>query len=126
MTRWIKYGETNELYRMNEEKWEAREAATESTPLTNEAIGTPIILRRFQFKAPPDIKNWPTEKHIKESHQKAIEMFLWKDELVLVEDLRVVINTKDKSFDIFATCQPRRNATMKEKPKTLQDVLKPK
>jgi len=91
----------------------------------NDPTGKPIIMRRFEFKFPPDIEQFPTEKELAEFQMLNIEPFLWRDELVLIDELRVNINKKEKTYDIFAPCQPRRGSELREKLQTLQDVIKP-
>jgi hypothetical protein len=109
---------------MKNEKWEGREVETDSVALVNEGNGRPIILRNFEFKVPPTMEKWPSIEELRGIHQPAVEGFLWKDDLVLVEDLRIILDKDKKSFNIFATCQPRKGAELRELPKTLQDVLK--
>jgi hypothetical protein len=96
-----------------------------SIPLLNDPTGNPIILRRFQFRFPPDLEEFPSKREIADQQRNAVELFLWKDELRLVEDLRVTIDTEKKTYDIFATCQPKAGAKLYEKPKTLQEIIKP-
>jgi len=108
-----------------EENYEAYEAATDSIPLVNDPVGKPIILRRFHFAVPPATKEFPSKKFIAEQHQPSIEKFLWKDGKKLIDNLRVIINVKEGSFDIYAVCQPKTGANLFEKPKTLQELLKP-
>ena len=114
-----KSGEMNK-----EDKYEIMGGETEKVSLVNEATGVPIILRRFHFAVPPTAEKWPTKRELADLHKPAVEQFLWKDELVLVQDLRIIIDKDKKGFDIFATCQPRRGAELREKPKTLQEVIK--
>lgn len=105
------------------ELWNAMKAEADAVPLYNQSTGKPIILRTFFFKLPDDIQQIPTIEEIKEHYQERIEKFLWKDELRLVEELRIIVDKEKKSFNIFATCQPRRGANLFQKPKTLQDIL---
>ena len=107
------------------ENYEGYEAATDSIPLVNDATGQPIFLRRFHFQAPPDLEKWPSKKFIAEQHQPAIEKFLWRDEMKLIDSLRVIIDKTRGVFDIYAVCQPKVGSNLwTEKPKTLQEIFK--
>ena len=107
-------------------KYEMMGAETEAVPLVNPETGRPVIVRRFEYQVPPYTIDWPTEDELKYIHQKAIEQFLYKDELRLFAELRVIIHKDKDKFEIFAPCQPLAGSEIREKPKTLQDVLKPK
>jgi hypothetical protein len=99
---------------------------TKDTRLVNEPTGKPIILRSFKFNLPPDLVTIPTEEDLKDAHKRNIEAFLWKDDLLLIEELRIMIDKEKNIFYIFATCQPKRGANLWEKPTTLQDIFKKK
>uniref|UniRef100_A0A6M3Y4E6 Uncharacterized protein n=1 Tax=viral metagenome TaxID=1070528 RepID=A0A6M3Y4E6_9ZZZZ len=119
MMRPTEYGEMSKS-----EKWEGMAGSTDSVPLVNDPTGRPIIIRHFTFSAPPTAGRWPSKEFIAEEHQPSIEKFLWKDELKLIDKLKVRINKEDNTFDIFAPCQPRWGSHLFEKPKTLQNILK--
>ena len=103
--------------------WEADEQETETHPLVNEGNGKPIILRTFEFELPPGVE-MPSNQHIIEAHKSKITAFLWKDELVLIQDLKVVRSKDQKHFRIFATCQPRAGSSIIEKPQLIQDLMR--
>ncbi len=105
------------------EDWEGATVETPEVKLENDPTGKPIILKRFHFKFPPDIEKFPTRKELREHHLSHIDRFLFIHDLLLIEDLRVNIDKVEKTYDIFATCQPKKGTTLKEKPKTLQDVI---
>ncbi len=107
-------------------KYEMMEAETESVPLVNPATGKPVIIRRFEYKAPDYTIDWPSEEDIKYIHQRSIEQFLYKDELKLFDELRVIIHKDKNTFEIFAPCEPLTSSYIEEKPNTLQEILKPK
>jgi ABC-type ATPase with predicted acetyltransferase domain len=110
----------------DKEKWEGGQYETDRVKIDpTTADGRPIILRRFQAKFKPDMDKFPSEKQLAEDHMKAVENFLWKDELVLIEKLRVIINQENKSYEVWATCQPRKGANLHHKIKTLEEVMKP-
>jgi len=110
---------------IEKENYEGYEASTDLVPLFNDPTGKPIFLRRFHFQAPIGLKDWPSKRFLSEQHQPAIEKFLWRDEMKLVDKLRVVLNERKGTFDIFAVCQPKTGADLFEKPKTLQEIFKP-
>ena len=104
--------------------WEAQEAQSElSAPLVDDGSGKPVILRRFQFKFPPNLPHKPTKKEILTYHKDKLNIFLWKDELELVLEPKIQIS-KD-GYDIFATCQPKKGSMLayKDKPQLLQNAL---
>ena len=102
------------------------EERIEDKKLVNEPTGKPIILRMFKFGLPPDLVTIPSEEELKNAHSKNIEAFLWKDDLLLIEELRIMIDKDKNIFYIFATCQPKQGANLFQKPTTLQDIFKKK
>src|SRR3990167_725739 len=106
-------------------KMDIMEAETESVPLVNPATGKPVIIRRFEYDVPPYTIDWPTEEEIRYIHQKSIEKFLYKDELKLFDELRVIIHKDKNKFEIFAPCEPLTSSYIVEKPHTLQEIIKP-
>lgn len=99
-----------------------------NTRLEDPGQGRPIILRQFKFEISPDVTQIPTKKQLADHHLPRIKDFLWKDELELIEDLKVVKNHK-RSFIVFAICQPKKGSLISwqdtDKLKPLQDVLSP-
>lgn len=102
--------------------WEAQEMNAEvSQPLADDGSGRPVILRRFQFKFPPNLPQKPTKKEILEFHKDKLNIFLWKDELELVQIPKVRVNVS--GYDIFATCVAKKGSLIFEKPKLLQHAI---
>lgn len=98
--------------------WHAQEVEVGGNPLQDTGTGKPIILRCFDFAINPAVP-LPSEDEILDTYKKYVDTFLWKDSLVRIQDLKLVIE-KDK-FKIFATCQPKTGAVILEKPLTIQD-----
>ena len=107
------------------EKWLGGDIETDIVPLEFDEGGKPIILRTLKFKFPPDIEDYPSEDDIAKQQIPIVETFLWKDELVLIEELRVTIDKDERVYYVHATCQPRQGATLYEKPTKLEDIIEP-
>ena len=99
-------------------QWYGNEVSTDAVQMEDTGKGKPIILRCFDFVRNPAVE-LPTDKEVIAEYQKFIDTFLWKDSLVRIQDLKLVIE-KDK-FKIFATCQAKAGAVILEKPLTIQD-----
>ena len=99
-------------------EWYGSELSADTTQMQDTGKGKPIILRCFDFIRNPAME-LPSDKEVIGQFQKYIDTFLWKDSLVRIQDLKLVIE-KDK-FKIFATCQAKAGAVILEKPLTIQD-----
>lgn len=104
-------------------KWHGQEIGVQADPLQDRAKGRAIILRCFDFARMPGVE-LPSKEELIEAHKKTIDTFLWKDSLVRIQDLKIIIE-KDK-FRIFATCQAKSGAVILEKPLTIQDYASSK
>lgn len=104
-------------------EWEADHQETDAVPLIDGGTGKPIILRTFEFQIAPNEKV-PTNEQLIEAHKSKITMFLWKDELVLIQELKVVKSKDQHHFRIFATCQPRAGSSIIAEPQLIQNVMK--
>lgn len=103
-------------------QWEAQEMQSEvSAPLADDGSGKEVILRRFQFQFPPNLPKKPTKKEILDFHKDRMNIFLWKDELELIQEPKVLINKK--GYDIFATCVAKRGSLIFSKPELLQHAI---
>jgi len=109
----------------DKEVWEGGTYETDPVKLEDDRSGSPIIVRRFSFKFPPDIEDFPTEEEILDEQMKRLEIFLWKDGFRLIQEPRVIIDTKKKTYDIFATCQVDKGNVLLDTPMALQDIVKP-
>jgi hypothetical protein len=104
-------------------KWHGKEIEFGSELMQDVGKGKPIILRKFDFAKNPSVE-LPSKEQIAETYQKFIDTFLWKDSLVRIDNLKVIIE-KDK-FTVFATCQAKAGAVLLEKPLKIQDYASSK
>lgn len=105
-------------------EWEGKEVETEATPLWNDESGKPIILRVFDFDLPPiKAEELPTTEDLIKFHKTKITGFLWRDELVPVEELKAIYSKDKQHFRIFATCQAKPGSTILERPLNLQKII---
>lgn len=103
-------------------KWEAQEMTSEaSAPLADDGSGKEVILRRFQFSFPPNLPKKPTKKEILAFHKDRMNVFLWKDELELIQEPKIIIGKK--GYDIFATCIAKKGSLIFTKPQLLQHAI---
>ena len=103
------------------EEWYGGGGETEKVALVDNASGQKIIMRVFNFQLPPlKPEDMPTNEQLLEAHKSRLITFLWRDELVPVMDMKVVIADDKKSFQIFATCQAKAGSVILEVPETLQ------
>jgi len=102
-------------------EWEGQEVQTEETPLMNDGSGKPIILRVFDFDLPPlKPEELPTEQQLLNAHKTKLTAFLWRDELVPIQEFKLIFSKDKKHFRIFATCQAKLGSNILEKPQLLQ------
>jgi hypothetical protein len=103
-------------------EWKAQEMeAPVSDPLADDGSGKEVILRRFQFQFPPNLPTKPTKKEILAFHKDKLNIFLWKDELELIQTPKVRVHKT--GYDIFATCIAKKGSLIFEKPKLLQHAI---
>lgn len=103
-------------------EWEGHDVQTEAKPLMDTGKGKPIILRVFDFSLPANLPKRPSKQELIDFHKGKIKAFLWKDELVMIEELKLIYSKDYKHFRIFATCQPRAGSVVLEKPKLIQQI----
>ncbi len=72
-------------------EWTGSKQQTDEHILENKGNGKPIILRQFEFSLPPGTPT-PTKDDILGVHKTKIMGFLWKDELTLIQEPKVVFN----------------------------------
>jgi hypothetical protein len=106
----------------NDIEWEGDHKETETQPLISSDNGKPIVLRCFEFELPPGV-DMPSNLALLEAHKSRITTFLWKDELIPIQEFKVVKAKDQKHFRIFATCQAKAGSAIIEKPKTLQKLF---
>lgn len=98
------------------EDWYGSANETDRQVLNDPATGKPVILRKFDFTLPPNSQ--VTEKELIEAHQDRLKGFLWKDELVVVGEVKCVLDAVKGAFSLFVPCQPRGGSN-------IIDVTKP-
>lgn len=104
--------------------WEGQEVQTNTVPLVNDGSGKSIILRVFDFTLPPlKPEEIPTSEELIRIHKTALTGFLWRDELVPVQDFKLVMNKDMLHFKIFATCQAKAGSVILDRPELLQDIM---
>lgn len=130
-------GQKGELLELNAQdapvkdiRWDAQEIETKSTALVDDGSGKPIILRKFDFELSPSIpkEHLPSKLQLLQFHKSKVIAFLWKDELELVQEMKLVFDKKNKrKFYIFATCQPKKGSLLPFNVETqlLQDATGP-
>ena len=102
------------------EDWYAGAVETDRKLVADEGKGKPIVLRKFDFALPPGSE--PTEAELVRVHKSKIQAFLWRDDLVLVQEPKVTFNKDNKGFTIWAACQARAGAVVLDSPELLQRI----
>ena len=110
----------------SEGSWVGQEIEFKSGPIEDTGTGQPIILRTFEFSIPPGVpKNLlPSKKQLLDFHRSKVIAFLWKDELELVMEPKIVLSKKSLKFRIFATCQAKKGSLINQRPQLLQNATK--
>lgn len=111
-------------------KWTGQEFETKSDPMMDDGSGKPIILRTFEFNLPPDLPKHliPSKKQLLDFHRSKIVAFLWKDELELIQDIKIIQSKNKRGFRIFATCQAKKGSIIPHyaEPQLLQNAIRNK
>ncbi len=104
--------------------WTGQEAMVTSDPIKDSGKGAPVVLRQFEFSLnpnlPKDLKF--TKQDIFDSHAKQIEMMLWSDGMIPLNEVKppkVQISKKQNKYRIFVLCTPRLGQTVLETPNTI-------
>lgn len=88
-------------------QWDVQKAEVHSDPVLDPGTGMKVIVRRFNFRLPPGLKERMSNEEILGYHKKATVIpMLWKDELELLDEPRIVSGKKG-AFTIVAICSPR-------------------
>lgn len=112
--------EVDDLVGVKEHKWYGKEDQTDPSLMHDTGKGEPVVIRLFEFKFPPTLKELPTKEQILTvEYIKHLQTLLWADSLRLVMEPRVVIDKE--GCKIFAPCQARAGASFIEEPKLLQE-----
>jgi hypothetical protein len=108
-------------------RWHGQEIDT-SQKIEDPGTGRPIILRTFDFDLPKDIPSnqLPNKTQLMTFHRSKIIAFLWKDELELIQEPKIVKINRRK-FKIFAVCQAKKGSIISQQHlnemKPLQDII---
>lgn len=118
-------------------QWEGHDLSVTSDPLHDDGTGKNVIVRFFFFKATPELKNKktrPSKMEIVSSFKMLIEMTLWGDGLIPLEDSPIGVYTrkelkknalKDKmtalgsDFCIILSATPRLGVSVLETAQTI-------
>ncbi len=99
---------------------------TPSIRLEDPGIGKTVLIRAFDFKINPNIKEIPlTKQEIFNHHARQIQTILWADGLKPLEDIapRVILNEKDGFYHIFVSCEAKLSTVFADTPRPLNQQL---
>jgi len=65
----------------------------------------------------------PTPQQFIDVHKTKITGFLWRDELVPIQEFKCIFSKDNSECRIFATCQAKPGSTILERPQTIQHHL---
>lgn len=92
----------------------------------DEGTGIPVIIRCFEFgvNLAAFRDRPPTHQELFNSHLKGLEMHLWRDGMILFDEVqpRVVFNKKKTKYQIFIGALPARGHVLLDKPQTLSEI----
>lgn len=104
-------------------KWYGKEDQTEEKSIHDKGKGEPVVIRLFEFKFRPDLKDLPTkEQLLTPEYLKQIDVELWADALRRVAEPRVVI-TKE-GCQVFVPSVAKTGQSFLEEPKLLQEWIR--
>lgn len=86
--------------------WETVSGEVHADPIIDTSSGQKVIARRFFFQLPPGPKQVDDEGLLEWHKKNTIIPTLWRDELELVDEPRIMAGKKGK-FTIVALCKPR-------------------
>ncbi len=107
--------------------WDVKEAEIHADPIEDSGTGAAAIIRTFYFKLPPKLPEVPGKEELLDWHKKhTVIPTLWKDELTLIQEPRIVMGKKG-AFTIFAVCGPATRLGVKsavhERPELVQNII---
>ena len=111
------------------EKWQGSQVQVESQPLIDPGVGQPTIIRTFIFKANPEFlkKNKGLrgidKQELFNNHWRLLQIELWKDGLMAVEEVSPKITFRKNHYFIQITCKARFGVIVVDSPQKLQDYL---
>jgi hypothetical protein len=118
----------------DQHKWQGQELGVNSeVPLMDEGKGKPYIVRQWVFHFNPEILQKirqnkipaPTKQELFNSNWRQIQLQLWGDGLVATEMVEPRIIIGKKKYRIILLCEPKFRTLVVDKPRTLQDLMKP-
>jgi hypothetical protein len=86
--------------------WDVQQAEVHSDPVYDPGTGPKAIVRRFNFQMPPGKRTTTTEEIFDYHKKNTVIPMLWKDELELLDEPRIIAGKKG-AFTIVAICSPR-------------------
>lgn len=123
-------------YEINDQhKWTGQEIGVDSNiPLIDAGTGKPYIIRQFEFSFNPEMakkiqdKKYPapTKQELFNSNWRQIQVMLWGDGLVPYQGVEPRMIVGKKKYKIILLCEPRTGVVVANKPRTLQEITKPK
>lgn len=125
-----KFGGVDELgkTKLNGHEHEVSSVETQSdTKLEHDTgEGFPVILRAFEFGVNLEAfkDHTPTMQELFNSHAKGIEMHLWRDGMILFDQVqpRIMFNKPKTKYKIFIAALPAGNNVLLETPQTLSQI----
>lgn len=122
-TNFVLTKEKDEELPIDAHKWYGVDNRTDDKTMHDKGSGEPVVIRLFEFRLDPSLKELPTKEQIlTPEYIKHLQTLLWADSLRLVTEPRVVIDKE--SIKVFAPCQARTGANFLEEPKLLQEWIK--
>jgi hypothetical protein len=105
--------------------WYGASLEAPRTPLIDPASGKPLVIRSFDFRMSPELKQLPSKQELFSAHAKQIMSLLWGDGLRPFEGAspRVAIDRKRRTYKIVVVAEPRLNTTVIETPQSLSTLL---
>jgi len=105
--------------------WYGASLQSPTTPLIDPASGKPLIIRSFDFRMNPEVKQMPNKQELFSAHSKQIMSLLWGDGFRPYEGAspRVAIDMKRRTYRIVVVAEPRLNTTVIETPRSLSQML---
>lgn len=103
------------------EVWNGQELETQSAPLVDPGSGRPIVVRQFEFSWNPAITQKPSKQELFNFHAREIRNYLWRDGLVIREDVEPRLMYEETGYRIFITCEAK--GAIIETPRNLTEVL---
>lgn len=90
---------------------------TEGVPLIDPGGGPVNVIRVFNFSMHPLVKSLTDKQAIFTAHAKQIENILWGDGLRPLDEVppRVIIDNKNRSYQIFVSCQAAKGVIFSQK-----------